>query len=84
MHNLNRETKEPKNVGYFYVNIMFGKQSNENTHPLGENSPNLVTLLPSAFEACVKANKQINRKYIFLGLCTCLKLIDRAQLIAIN
>jgi hypothetical protein len=32
----------PKNAGYF---CNFQKTAKENNHPLGENSPNLVTLL---------------------------------------
>jgi hypothetical protein len=33
------------------TSIMFGKQSNENTHPLGETSPNLVTLIMNHIES---------------------------------
>jgi hypothetical protein len=44
MHNIGSGEKKPKNVGYF---CNFQKTILKvNNHPLGESSPNLVTLFP--------------------------------------
>jgi hypothetical protein len=43
IYNLNRGKKLPENVGYF---CSFKKQPKINIDPLGENSPDVVTLLP--------------------------------------
>jgi hypothetical protein len=41
MHNKNHGRSNPKNMGYF---INLPKLPKVNTHPMCENSPNLVTL----------------------------------------
>jgi hypothetical protein len=51
IHNLRRRIKYPQNVATF---VIFKKLPKVNNRPLGENSPNLVTLFVRKIEGVMK------------------------------